>query len=65
MIMRACLPDPGIAAIEAAVSPKDTNYFYFCHKAATDDEPAVAYYASTMNEHIYNQYLAGLISDDE
>ncbi len=57
--------NPGVAALEAAVSPDDTNYFYFCHKAATDDEPAEAYYASTMNEHIYNQYLAGLISDDE
>ncbi len=53
--------NPGVAAIEAAVSPDDTNYYYFCHKAATGDEPAEAYYASTMNEHLYNQYLAGLI----
>ena len=55
--------NPGIAAIEAAVSPNDTNYFYFCHKSATDDEDAVAYYASTMNEHINNQYLAGLLTE--
>ena len=30
---------------------------------ATDDEEAVAYYASTMNEHINNQYLAGLLTE--
>lgn len=55
--------NPGVAALEAAVSPNDTNYFYFCHKAASGDEPAEAFYASTMNEHIYNQYLAGLITE--
>ena len=54
--------NPSLAAIEAAVSPNDTNYFYFCHKAATDDEEAVAYYAVTYNEHINNQYAAGLLS---
>ncbi len=54
--------NPSLAAIEAAVSPNDTNYFYFCHKSATEDEAAVAYYASTLNEHINNQYAAGLLS---
>ena len=54
--------NPSLAAIEAAVSPNDTNYFYFCHKSATEDEDAVAYYASTLNEHINNQYAAGLLS---
>ena len=54
--------NPSLAAIEAAVSPSDTNYFYFCHKSATEDTDAVAYYASTLNEHINNQYAAGLLS---
>ena len=54
--------NPSLAAIEAALSPNDTNYFYFCHKAATDTEDAVAYYAVTYSEHINNQYAAGLLS---
>ena len=53
--------NPSLAAIEAAVSPADTKYYYFCHKAATDDEPAVAYYAETMSEHLANLEEAGLL----
>lgn len=55
--------NPGMAAIEAAVSPAKTDYYYFCHKAATGEEPAVAYYASTMSEHLYNQEIAGLFDE--
>ena len=52
--------NPGLDAIEAAIYPDDTTYYFFCHKAATEDEGAKAYYASTMAEHEYNMSLAGL-----
>ncbi len=52
--------NPGMEAIKAALYPNDTNYYYFCHKAATDTEPAVAYYASTSGDHQYNLSRAGL-----
>ncbi len=52
--------NPGLDAIEAAIYPDSTTYYFFCHKAATDEEPAKAYYASTMADHEYNMSLAGL-----
>lgn len=52
---------PGMSAIQAALYPYDTDYYYFCHKAASGDEPAEPFYASTNYEHINNQYEAGLI----
>ncbi|MBQ1388947.1 MAG: endolytic transglycosylase MltG [Clostridia bacterium] len=52
--------NPGMDAIKAALYPNDTNYYYFCHKAATDTEAAVAYYASTSSDHQYNLSRAGL-----
>ena len=53
--------NPGIAAIEAAVNPPETDYYYFCHKSATNEEAAVAYYARTNDEHLINQHEEGLI----
>ena len=52
--------NPGLAAINAALYPNDTNYYFFCHKAATEDSEAVAYYAATIADHEYNLSLAGL-----
>lgn len=52
--------NPGMDAIKAALYPNDTMYYYFCHKAATEDSDAVAYYAATSGDHQYNLSLAGL-----
>ncbi|MBQ5561967.1 MAG: endolytic transglycosylase MltG, partial [Clostridia bacterium] len=53
--------NPGMEAIQAALSPEATDYYYFCHKVATDEEPAVAYYAKTMDDHLENLRKAGLM----
>lgn len=52
--------NPGMDAIKAALYPNETNNYYFCHKAATEDSGAVAYYAATSGDHQYNLALAGL-----
>lgn len=52
--------NPGMAAIEAALYPEPTNYYFFCHKAATEESDAQAYYAATLADHNYNMTLAGL-----
>lgn len=52
--------NPGTDAIDAAINPDSTQYYYFCHKAATASEPAVAYYASTFEDHERNIAEAGL-----
>lgn len=41
--------NPGMEAIKAALTPNDTNYYYFCH-----DDDGTAYYASTIYEHNAN-----------
>lgn len=47
--------NPGLDAIEAALSPADTNYYYFCH-----DAKGKAYYAKTNTQHQANLKKAGL-----
>ena len=41
--------NPGITAIEAALDPADTNYFYFCH-----DKNSKIYLAETEEQHNKN-----------
>lgn len=41
--------NPGLDAIEAALNPKDTNYYFFCH-----DKNGDIYLASTADEHAAN-----------
>ncbi len=53
--------NPGMDAIEAALCPAETDYYYFCHKPAKGDNPAVSYYAETMEEHSENLREAGLV----
>lgn len=56
--------NPGKDAIDAALSPDDTNYYFFCHKAATADSAAESYYATTSLEHESNLIKAGLVSEN-
>lgn len=47
--------NPGMMAINAALYPEDTDYYYFCH-----DNDGNAYYAKTYSEHLRNCDKAGL-----
>lgn len=47
--------NPSAEAIEAAINPNSTGYYYFCH----DTETGQAYYASTEYEHEYNLSISG------
>lgn len=47
--------NPGANAIDAALHPTSSNYYYFCHSAA-----GVGYYAETLEEHNQNLITAGL-----
>ncbi|WP_283607077.1 endolytic transglycosylase MltG [Faecalispora anaeroviscerum] len=46
---------PGASAIDAALHPTSTDYYYFCHSAS-----GTAYYAATLDEHNQNLIIAGL-----
>jgi conserved hypothetical protein, YceG family len=47
--------NPGADAIDAALNPADTGYYYFCH-----DQKGKAYYAKTNAQHEANLKKAGL-----
>ena len=48
--------NPGVAAIDAALKPNKTDYYYFCH-----DKSGQAYYAKNSKEHQENLKKAGLV----
>lgn len=50
------ITNPGSAAIDAALNPANTDYYYFCHSA-----DGKAYYAKTAAEHQKNLKKAGLV----
>ncbi len=50
---------PGFDAVDAAVNPNSTSYFYFCHGTGDDGENT-SYYASSLYEHQANLVAAGL-----
>ena len=47
--------NPGLEAFKAALNPKDTDYYYFCHSA-----DGTAYYATNSSAHQRNLAAAGL-----
>lgn len=49
------IANPGSAAIDAALNPAKTDYYYFCHSA-----DGKAYYAKTAEQHQKNLKKAGL-----
>lgn len=49
------IANPGSAAIDAALNPANTSYYYFCHAA-----DGTAYYAKTAEQHQKNLKKAGL-----
>lgn len=46
---------PGADAIDAALNPANTKYYYFCHSSS-----GKAFYARTLSEHNANRKKAGL-----
>lgn len=47
--------NPGMVAINAALYPEETDYYYFCH-----DNEGNTYYATSYSEHLENCEKAGL-----
>lgn len=52
--------NPGSKAIEAALYPESTDYFYFCHNEETKE----VFFAKTLMEHNQNKIKAKLTSVD-
>ncbi|MFY9198063.1 MAG: endolytic transglycosylase MltG [Acutalibacteraceae bacterium] len=52
--------NPGSQAIEAALYPESTDYFYFCHNEETKE----VFFAKTLMEHNQNKIKAKLTSVD-
>ncbi|MGN0660599.1 MAG: endolytic transglycosylase MltG [Oscillospiraceae bacterium] len=48
--------NPGLDAINAALYPAQTDYYYFCHDVSTGE----VYFASNLSDHNYNLRRAGL-----
>lgn len=48
--------NPGMAAINAVLDPKKTDYYYFCNNLKTGE----TFYAKTLDEHEENLVKAGL-----
>lgn len=48
--------NPGMAAINAVLNPKKTDYYYFCNNLKTGE----TFYAKTLDEHEENLVKAGL-----
>ena len=48
--------NPGMAAINAVLEPKKTDYYYFCNNLKTGE----TFYAKTLDEHEENLVKAGL-----
>lgn len=49
--------NPGMAAINAVLDPKKTDYYYFCNNLKTGE----TFYAKTLDEHEENLVKAGLV----
>ena len=52
---KGCICSPGAKAIDAALNPNKTSFFYYCHS-----KDGKAYYAKTLSEHNANLKKAGL-----
>lgn len=57
--------NPSWDAIDAALSPEETDYYFFCHRTATSEYGAKSYYATTNEEHEANLVEAGLKNNEE
>ncbi len=49
--------NPSLDAILAAISPNDTNYYFFCHDTA--ENGSTPYYSTNINDHEYYLTIIG------